>query len=108
MHGAWSLLHTVLIFLITFWFRCFVLVAFGVWCIISNRILPSSIIQNEPQSGFDQFLQSAQSVLAEAIASGAAEKLLGGILGPNQNQGFSPQNAVSFSKIEINIISYLR
>lgn len=42
-------------------------------------------------------MQSAQSVLAEAIASGAAEKLLSGILSPNQSQGFSPQNAVSFS-----------
>ncbi|XP_044264480.1 galectin-4-like isoform X2 [Tribolium madens] len=47
----------------------------------------------ESQSGFDHFMQSAQSVLAEAIASGAAEKLLSGILSPNQNQGFSPQNA---------------
>jgi hypothetical protein len=50
-------------------------------------------IQSEQQSGFDHFFQSAQSVLAEAISSGAAEKLLSGILSPNQNQGFSPQNA---------------
>ncbi|CAH1365326.1 unnamed protein product [Tenebrio molitor] len=48
---------------------------------------------SEQQSGFDHFFQSAQSVLAEAISSGAAEKLLSGILSPNQNQGFSPQNA---------------
>ncbi|KAJ8941935.1 hypothetical protein NQ318_013268 [Aromia moschata] len=40
----------------------------------------------EPQSGLDSFLEQAQSVLAGAIKSGAAEKLLGGLLSSGGNQ----------------------
>ncbi|KAJ8974448.1 hypothetical protein NQ317_000225 [Molorchus minor] len=56
----------------------------------------------EPQSGLDNFLEQAQTVLAGAIKSGAAEKLLGSFLSsggqqqqqPPQGQGYTPQNAI--------------
>ncbi|KAG5882586.1 hypothetical protein JTB14_030135 [Gonioctena quinquepunctata] len=51
----------------------------------------------QPETGFDNFLDTAQTILAGAIKSGAAEKLLGGLLsgGGNQSaqQGYAPQNA---------------
>lgn len=55
----------------------------------------------QPESGFDSFLDQAQNVLAGAIKSGAAEKLLGSFFsGGNtqQQQGFNHQNAVSVIK----------
>ncbi|XP_060528478.1 trithorax group protein osa-like [Cylas formicarius] len=50
------------------------------------------------QSGFSSFLSQAQEALAGAIATGAAEKLLGSILPSSggqqqQPQGYAPQNA---------------
>ncbi|KAH1007897.1 hypothetical protein HUJ04_005074 [Dendroctonus ponderosae] len=52
----------------------------------------------EPQSQFGGIFEQAQDILAGAIKSGAAEKLLGSILSssgqPNQQpQGYAPQNA---------------
>lgn len=54
-------------------------------------------LQAQPESGFDSFLEQAQGVLAGAIKSGAAEKLLSGFFssGQPQQQGYAPQNAVS-------------
>lgn len=52
----------------------------------------------QPESGFDSFLDQAQTVLAGAIKSGAAEKLLGSFFSsgqPQQQQGYAHQNAVS-------------
>ncbi|CAH1965578.1 unnamed protein product [Acanthoscelides obtectus] len=47
------------------------------------------------ESGFSDFLEQAQSVLAGAIRTGAAEKILGGLLGGGEqrHQGYAPQNA---------------
>ncbi|KAF7266741.1 hypothetical protein GWI33_019962 [Rhynchophorus ferrugineus] len=53
----------------------------------------------EPQSEFGGFLEQAQDILAGAIKSGAAEKLLGSILHPSgaeqpqQQAGYAHQNA---------------
>lgn len=56
------------------------------------------MLQAQPESGFNSFLEQAQSVLAGAIKSGAAEKLLGNFFSsgqPQQQQGYAHQNAVS-------------
>nr|CAI5845488.1 unnamed protein product [Callosobruchus analis] len=48
------------------------------------------------ESGFSDFLEQAQSVLAGAIRTGAAEKILGSLLGgggEQRHQGYAPQNA---------------
>ncbi|KAJ8970372.1 hypothetical protein NQ314_001284, partial [Rhamnusium bicolor] len=58
----------------------------------------SQIISAQPESGFENFIEQAQSVLAGAIKSGAAEKLLSGLLSSGgqqpqtQGQGYIPQN----------------
>lgn len=56
------------------------------------------IFQAQPESGFNNFLEQAQGVLAGAIKSGAAEKLLGSFFSSGQSQqqqGYAHQNAVS-------------
>ncbi|KAL1513137.1 hypothetical protein ABEB36_002594 [Hypothenemus hampei] len=48
----------------------------------------------EPQSDFGSFFEKAQGILAGAIATGAAEKILGGILHSNDNSQRQPQGYV--------------
>lgn len=50
------------------------------------------------ESGYGDFLDSAQSLIVGAIASGAAEKLLGGILGGGSSPSHPSQGVSAFIK----------